>query len=126
VGGGLLAVVAASPRWLDGVAWGVQAPQRSLVRSVLAQHLGTVFAVRQPTGDLRLRLAAVSDHPWAGGAADGSEDRFVASFTGPAGALAQDTYELRHRSLGTMTLFLVPTRPAADGTGRYEAVFNRI
>ncbi len=38
--------------------------------------------------------------------------------------LPQMTYDLAHEKLGTVTLFLVPIRKAANGYC-YEAVFNR-
>jgi hypothetical protein len=127
--GGLLAAAAAvaSPHLLDSVFGGIPASERALVRSVFTKHLGTDFAVRLAAGDLALRLTAVGDHPWAGGAADAAEGRFVASFTGPAGqVLKQGTYDLHHPRMGRFALFLVPTSPDADGTARYDAVFNRI
>lgn len=130
-GGGVLAaavgLAVASPRVLDTVFGGIPAAERALVRSVFSTHVGTDFTVRLPTGDLALRLTAVGDHPWAGGAADAAEGRFVASFSGPAAeVIEQGTHELRHPRMGRFDLFLVPTSPGADGRARYDAVFNRI
>jgi hypothetical protein len=48
---------------------------------------------------------------------------FTLTFVGDA-ALAQQTYELEHRSLGRLDVFLVPIGPAPEGRVLYEAVFN--
>jgi hypothetical protein len=126
-GAAALAVAVAAPRLVstltdDGPDW-----ERILVRSAFADLIGTTFVVTDAAGgELPLQLADVTDLPWSG-AAPLHEDQFLATFTGPAGrAVEQGTYQVRHRRLGTFPLFIVPTRPDADGTRRYEAVFNRI
>ena len=52
-------------------------------------------------------------------------DPFTVTFLGPAGDhLPQGLFTLEHPMLGTLTVFLVPIGPDADGRHRYEAVFN--
>jgi hypothetical protein len=53
-------------------------------------------------------------------------ENFSLQFTGPAaGAVAEGTYHVSHRSLGEVELFVV-ARPRADLTIGYEAVINRL
>ena len=52
-------------------------------------------------------------------------ERFSIFFRGPASSLlGQRTYELVHRKLGTLQIFLVPISKDEHGY-KYEAVFNR-
>jgi hypothetical protein len=129
VGGAAALVVAAAAPRLVGTLTSGGGPdwERTLVRSAFVELLGTSFLVTDAAGgELRLELAEVSDLPWSGAPAL-HEGQFVASFTGPADrSLDQATYQVRNLRFGTFPLFLVPTRPAADGSRRYEAVFNRI
>jgi hypothetical protein len=128
LGGAAALVVAAAARERAYEAGGGGPDwERTLVRSAFVELLGTSFLVTDAAGgELRLELAEVSDLPWSGAPAL-HEGQFVASFTGPADrSLDQATYQVRNLRFGTFPLFLVPTRPAADGSRRYEAVFNRI
>jgi hypothetical protein len=71
-----------------------------------------------------LVLAAVTPHGSAEPPTEGTRRPFSLVFTGPASpALTQGIFELRHESLGTVPIFLVPIGPGADGP-RYEAVFS--
>jgi hypothetical protein len=105
----------------------VMADQPFVTRSVLAGQLNTYFrVVKRKAGSVDLELLAVNDLGSAVSAGTaGSELSFSAIFSGPGkNRLTQQTYPLRHRTLGDLSLFLVPVGPSGK-TQRYEAIFFR-
>src|SRR5262245_12150641 len=100
-----------------------------LTRTVLGGQIDTPFRV-DGTAEARgmvLRLRGVADLPSAESTGHAGDDLcFSAIFGGPARlALRQQTYTLRHATLGTFSVFLVPVgRPGKERS--YEATFNRI
>jgi hypothetical protein len=96
-----------------------------LTRTVLNGQLNTYFRVGRK-GSAFLELVAVNDLASAAATGTaGSELSFSAVFRGPAkGRLAQQTYPLQHRTLGSLSVFLVPAAQAGRSQD-YEAVFYR-
>jgi hypothetical protein len=88
---------------------------------------GQSLTVRTSSRSVTLWLMGVDDVPSAqftGAVAD--PNSFVVRFLGPrAPTLAQGTYWVQSRRLGTFQLFLVPGRTYPSGT-TYTATFNRI
>jgi hypothetical protein len=81
---------------------------------------GQSFSLTVAGRDVELKLEAVQrlgQALRAGGA-------FSVQFSAPAGpVLPQAIYPLRHPSLGTLELFIVPLKPE-KGVNRYEAIFT--
>lgn len=95
-----------------------------LTAATFTPHLNTVFTFRsEAEEDLPLTLVAVDElvaQPHAP-----RPEPFSLTFTGPAGyAFTQGMYLLRHETLGTLDVFLVPREPHADRLPRLDAVFN--
>lgn len=83
--------------------------------------VGDVFETTDTTGQpFGLTLISCSDELRSGGYSSFSLD-----FRGDATVREQATFELRHPALGTLQLFLVPTRADAVGT-EYTASFNSL
>ena len=86
------------------------------------QHLNTQFTVGAPSdGSVWLELVSVTEH-----IDTPRQENFSLLFRGPLEPFfPQRIYHLKHESLGSLELFLVPIGP--DGKGmQYEAVFNRL
>ena len=100
-----------------------------LTRSAFQSALNSTFSVRS-RGRLgrsqALRLVDVSDVSAAVAAGTvGHEECFAVRFLGSGAArLGQGTYAVRHKTLGSMQIFLVPERAAKSSQG-YIAIFNR-
>jgi hypothetical protein len=101
-----------------------------LRRATYTRRVGDTFhAVLENGRTVPLRLSAVED--LAGSTARGTslagrDDAFLLELRGPGEpSLGQGAYELRHRTLGRDTLFLVPQAPEARGTA-YAIVVNRV
>lgn len=92
-------------------------------RAAFTEHLGDTFRVPLNAGQsLSLTLIAVT--PLKAYEGLPRQDPMSLLFRGPCDVvLPQDTYDLEHERLGTVTLFLVPIIPDAEGP-RYEAVIN--
>ena len=84
-------------------------------------HLRSEFRIAAGGEPVVLRLAEVYAYPSQPGAP--RELPFGIVFAGPHG-LDQRIHRLEHAEMGDLDLFLVPIRPAPDGSARYEAVFN--
>jgi hypothetical protein len=100
-----------------------------LRRGSYENHLGDRF--RAVLGDGRtvsLRLEAVRDLSGTtptGHALAGRDDAFLLELRGPdTPRLTQGVSELRHAAFGHRDLFIVPQRPARDGSS-YAVVVNR-
>jgi hypothetical protein len=83
-------------------------------------HRDAVFDMQSPDGEVPLKLVKVDpvgDSGRAGGA-------FSLLFVGPKGAsLPQAIYPVKHPTLGTLEIFLVPIGPLSGGNG-YQAIFT--
>jgi hypothetical protein len=85
-----------------------------------APHLDAVFEMQSPGGIVPLKLAKVEPSGESGRAGGAFSLLFVAA-RGPL--LPQSVYPVKHPSLGTMEIFLVPLGPLQGGNG-YQAIFT--
>lgn len=99
-----------------------------LRRSSYTALIGADFAAVDPTGDrVTLRLLAVADLARAAQSRSlaGRDDAFALTFSGPANQpLGSAISNLRHPTLGWISLFITPHGPAA-AEQRYEVVVDR-
>jgi hypothetical protein len=94
-----------------------------LTAATFEPHLGAELAIDEPDRDaVALRLDEVTPHRAHPGGS--RAEPFSLVFSAPPPVLEQRTYPLRHGTLGTLDIFLVPIGLDADGRVRYEAVFN--
>jgi hypothetical protein len=91
----------------------------TLVIGDFAPHRDAIFDMHTPAGSVPLKLVKL-DPAGNSGRAGGAFSLLFASPTGPW--LPQAVYPVKHPSLGTMEIFLVPVGPLAEGNG-YQAVF---
>jgi hypothetical protein len=88
-----------------------------------APHVDAAFEMQTPAGAVPLKLVNAD----AGGeAVKGGRDggSFSLQFVAPQGRwLPQGTYPVKHPTLGTIDIFLVPSGAVQDGHG-YHAVFG--
>lgn len=93
-----------------------------LTRASFEPHLNTTFRLdHDEAGKLNLELTEATDKTPEGVAGE----QFSLIFKGPPEPyLAQQTYALKHPTLGQIDLFLVPVGKQEDGF-LYEAYFNR-
>jgi len=82
--------------------------------------VGDVFEATDAAGSFTLTLITCSDEIRSGGYSS-----FSLGFRGDETVREQATFELRHPTLGTLQIFLVPTRADAAGT-EYTASFNSL
>ena len=88
-----------------------------------APHVDAAFEMQTPAGAVPLKLVNADGGPEAvkGGREGGS---FSLQFVAPQGRwLPQGTYPVKHPTLGTIEIFLVPSGAVQDGHG-YHAVFG--
>jgi hypothetical protein len=86
-------------------------------------HIGTAFALSAEGQDETLTLAEVSpgkEHP------NGPRRAFVLVFDGSRtdGTFQGHLYTLTHPEMGELPIYIAPFERNADGTTRYQAVFN--
>lgn len=92
----------------------------SLTISHFEPHVGEVFAVADGNAGMFLTLKTAT--PLGTSLRDGGA--FSLNFVGPAAPLLQQSiYSLRHVTLGTLELFIVPIGKESDGIV-YEAIFT--
>jgi hypothetical protein len=91
----------------------------TLAISDFAPHRDGSFDLQTQAGVVPLRLVKV-DPAGNSGRAGGAFSLLFASPKGPW--LPQAVYPVKHPSLGTMEIFLVPVGPLAEGNG-YQAIF---
>jgi hypothetical protein len=100
-----------------------------LRRSSYSQLKNTAFTATAAGGaTVTLRLAEVADLARARSEKSlaGSDAAFALTLTGPRKTpLAGSLHELRHASLGTFSLFLVPVGRPTSTDQRYEVVVDR-
>jgi hypothetical protein len=94
-----------------------------LTRESLSEQLNTKFRISVEAGQaFELELVEVQTH----GDVPGQAERFSAFFRGPLEHFfPQSIYRMEHEQLGSMEIFIVPTRKDGEGI-YYEAVFNRV
>jgi hypothetical protein len=88
-----------------------------------APHVDAAFEMQTPAGAVPLKLVNADGGSEAvkGGRDGGS---FSLQFVAPQGRwLPQGTYPVKHPTLGTIEIFLVPSGAVQDGHG-YHAVFG--
>jgi hypothetical protein len=94
-----------------------------LSKDVFARNLNATFQILDKTSPVVVETRLVDVHE---GHSSETHEQFSLLFRGPAEPqLAQCTYEIRHNTIGTFELFLVPIAADANHTS-YEAVFNRL
>ncbi len=93
-----------------------------LTHELFARHLGETFKLMLESGDsmdFELIEAELSRMP----SAQEGRAPFALVFRGsPDVVLPQRIYDLKHETMGDLSLFLVPIGPAEQGM-QYEAVF---
>jgi hypothetical protein len=88
-----------------------------------APHLNAAFEMQTPDGAVPLKLVTAEGggEPVEAGREGGS---FSLEFVAPQGRwLPQGIYPVKHPTLGTLEIFLVPSGALQDGHG-YHAVFG--
>jgi hypothetical protein len=104
-------------------------PAADLNHQRLSPLAGDTIGVTGPTG-VRSELLVervTPATPYASSNGRPAGDSFSIFFESPVGApLDQNTYELRHPSLGAFPVFLSPVGLTDGANQRYEAVFNRL
>jgi hypothetical protein len=98
-----------------------------LRRDLFESHVGEAIVVSNQTTATTVWLTRVDDQRDARrSGTEGDEHNFVVVFRGlRSPKLAQGTYQIQSRSLGSFELFLVPERSTAPGT-TYTATFSRL
>ena len=86
-------------------------------------HVGEQFVLSLDE-ERELTLELIEAEPLRSSPGAPREDPFCLMLRGPADvSLPQGNYELKHESLGTLTLFLLPRQPDESGS-YYEVIFN--
>jgi hypothetical protein len=103
----------------EGYEMGSSLNLATLALDDFTAHLGADFEMQTSEGTVPLKLAKAEPV----GASGREGGAFSLLFAAPAGtALPQAIYPVRHPSLGTIEIFLVPIGPLAGGNG-YQAIF---
>jgi len=99
----------------------------SLNMATFKANLNTVFTLSNQKGETsNVTLKSVYDWRAAGNRSSKECFSLVFSGTGSSGtSLRQDTYTVKHASLGTFSMLLAPSG-MNNGDKKYEAVFNRL
>ena len=85
-----------------------------------ATHLDSIFEMQTSSGVVPLKL--VKADPAGDSGREGGA--FSLLFAAPKGtSLPQAIYPVKHASLGTLEIFLVPIGPLSGGNG-YQAIFT--
>ena len=84
-------------------------------------YLNSIFELETLQGTVALELQEISDFS----ATNGGES-FALLFRGGSRQLRQETYTLRHPSLGRFEIFLVPVGADQNGAQGYLATINRL
>lgn len=94
-----------------------------MTRKSFAALLRTAFVTRTAEGkDVTLVLTAVEDGPASASAASAvALDNFSLEFSSAGESMAQGTYQFKQATLGTISLFIVPS-----GSFTYMAVINHL
>lgn len=93
----------------------------TLNSKIFADCLHTHFSLEAPANVGPLELVAVNEANYSP-----RVENFSLLFRGPlAPVLPQRIYHLKHDTLGSVEIFLVPLGPDGEGM-QYEAIFNRL
>lgn len=90
-------------------------------KATFTSYLNSIFQLQTSLGIVDVTLTSVDDMPSPKGG-----ECFALLFRGGSVALSQNTYTVRHASLGTFALLLVPTGSDQNGAQGYLATINRI
>ena len=100
--------------------------------AAFAAQTGTVFQARTEAGEIvPLRLGEVIDLKPAGlsraGRVSAGQEHFGLRFSGPSALpLVQGTYEMTHRALGPVAMFISRIGPRGTTPPCYEAIFHSL
>lgn len=87
-------------------------------------NVNTIFTLSNQNGETsNVTLKSVYD--WRSAGNRSSKECFSLMFSGSGTALRQDTYTVKHASLGTFSMLLAPSG-MNKRDNKYEAVFNRL
>jgi len=95
-------------------------------RAAFTSYLNSIFQLYTGTSVVEVALTEVKDQLPAGVPATNGRECFSLLFRGGSVALPQNTYLVKHPSLGTFLLFLVPGGPDDNGAQSYVATINRL
>jgi hypothetical protein len=105
-------------------------PLYHITRAMFTQNLNSKFSFSSGAVYLAdFTLIAVNDlnPPYAKGDGTSTAECFALVFQGPSGlALSQGTYSIRHKTLGSFNLFIVPATVGAKAGRHFEALINRV
>jgi len=90
-------------------------------KAAFSSYVNSIFELQTASGVVEVTLVKVDDLP-----ATRNGEAFSLLFRGGSRPLRQNTYVLRHASLGTFALFLVPTDTDRNGAQGYLATINRL
>lgn len=96
----------------------------SLNMATFKANVNTVFTLSNEKGETaNVTLKSVYD--WRSAGNRSSKECFSLMFSGSGTSLRQDTYTVKHASLGTFSMLLAPSGMNKRDK-KYEAVFNRL
>jgi hypothetical protein len=101
-------------------------PLANYTRSAFASYLNSIFQLYTGYSVVEVALTEVKDLLPAGSKATNGRESFSLLFRGGSAALPQNTYLMKHPSLGQFQLFLVPGGPDDNGAQSYVAIINRL
>ncbi|MGB9180199.1 MAG: twin-arginine translocation signal domain-containing protein [Pyrinomonadaceae bacterium] len=104
-------------------------PVSHMSKAQFASHLNTTFFIRSVGAhELPVRLIELEDRvpePLQDAAALRGKECFSLAFRGPAKNIEQDTYRVRHTTLGEFDLFIGTVKNKKHGR-IYEAIINHL
>lgn len=101
-------------------------PLANYTRSAFSSYLNSIFQLYTGYSVVEVALTEVKDLMPAGARAANGRECFSLLFRGGSVALRQNTYLVKHPSLGSFQLFLVPGGPDDNGAQSYVAIINRL
>jgi hypothetical protein len=101
-------------------------PLGNYTRSSFASYLNSIFQLYTGESVVEVALTEVKDLMPAGATAANGRECFSLLFRGGSVGLPQNTYLVKHPSLGSFLLFLVPGGPDDNGAQSYVATINRL
>ncbi len=90
-------------------------------KAAFSSYVGSVFEMKTVSGVVEVTLVQIDDLQ-----STRNGEAFSLLFRGGGRASKQDTYVLKHASLGTFALLLVPTDTDRNGAQGYLATINRL
>jgi hypothetical protein len=100
-------------------------PLSNYTQATFEQYVNSIFTLRGRK-TVEVMLTKVEDSLPAKTSRAGGRESFTLHFRGGGTRLPQDTYVIEHPSLGTFSMFLVPTTTDENGAQGYVAVVNRL